>query len=294
MTDQPPPTQPVPPTGGASWQGVQPVVERPTEALPPTPPPPPPPAPPGGGPVPGGGAGGGGTNRGVIVAIVLVALAILGVGGFLLLSGDDDDEDRVAVDRRDDDEETTTTTEDEETTTTSAPDDGTTTSSAPPDTTATTVAPPAGELTFVEVTDDTGQLVVEVPDTWTVVDGTPLSETSPNVQASTDLAAFRQLDASGVSFTLLEQQNADPDTTLDFLTSSHVDNCDVQERQDYDDGVFTGRLQELSDCNGEGVSLVVIVATNEEGQSVEVSTIIVPPDPLDEIEQRIIETFNIV
>jgi len=283
MSDQPPvpPTQPVPPAGGATWQGVQPVVERPTEVVPPVPPATPPPAP------PVGGSGGG--NRGIVIAIVVAVLAILGVGGFLLLGGDDDEGEDVTFERDDEDDEETTTTAEGTTTSVTEVDD--TTTSTPE--TGTTVAD-GGELAFTRITDDSGQLVVEVPDTWVQVDGTPLGDGAPNVQASTDLAAFRQLGASGISFTLLTQQNADPDTTLDFLTSDHVDSCEVREREDYTDGVFTGRLQELSNCGGQGITLVVIVASNEAGQSVEVSTVIVPPDPLDEIEQRIIDTFNIV
>lgn len=282
----PPPTQPVPTAppapgaGGATWQGVQPVVERPTEAVPPVPPTIPPTAPPAGPP-------GGGGNGGKIAAVVVLVLAILGVGAFLLLSGDDEDDD-VATEQ---DEETTTTEDDDEETTTTAEPDETTTSAA--ETTTTAPEDGGGELAFTEVTDDSGTLVVEVPDTWTEVDGTALGDGAPNVQASSDLAAFRQLAASGISFTLLNQQDADPDATLDFLQSGQEDGCTVEERQDYTDGVFTGRLQELTDCGGQGVTIIIIVASNEAGQSVEVSTVIVPPDPVEEIEQHIIETFNL-
>jgi hypothetical protein len=227
----------------------------------------------------------------VVIAIVVVALAILGVGGFLLLSGgDDDDGEDVAAD------DTTTTTEeqDEETTTTTEPPEDETTTTTAPATTSTSAVEAPGDLTFTEITDDTEQLVVQVPDTWTDVDGRALSEASPNVQASTDLEAFRQLGASGVSFTLLEEENADPDTTMDFLISGQTESCTVEEREDYADPVFTGRRQVLSDCGGQGVTLVVIVATNPAGQSVEVSTVVVPPDPVDEITQQIADTFNVV
>ena len=265
--------------------------------MPPSPPPPPVGGPGGGGP-PGGAPGSGGGN-GKVIAIVVVLLAILGVGAFLLLSGGDDDDDDVATeqdedddeDENDDDEDTTTTEaeEDEETTTTAAEDEETTTTAVDD-----TVPGDPGELTFTQISDDTGTLVVEVPDTWTDVDGAPLGANSPNVQASTDLAAFRQgLGASGLSFTLLEQQNVDPDATLDFLTASHLEACEEQPREDYTDGVFTGRVQQLLNCGPQAAALIVIVATNDAGQSVEVSTVIVPPDPLEEIERRIIETFNI-
>jgi len=296
MTDQPPvpptpPTEPTPTTGGgANWQGVEPVVERPTEAMPPVAPPGPPPAPPTQPPPPPGG----GANKGLVAAIVVVVLAILGVGGFLLLGGDDDgdgDDDRAPVERADDegdDEDATTTTEaGEETTTTTEPDEDTaTTTTVPPD-----GGSPAG---FVEVTDDTGTLVVSVPDTWTDVDGRPQSSGDLNVQASTDVEAFRNLEASGVSFSLLSEANADPDTTLDFLTAGQVDSCDAQPREDYDDGVFRGRQQTLTDCGPDAFTLIVIVAGNEAGQSVEVSTLVMPPDPVEEIHAEIVRSFNVL
>lgn len=295
MSDWPPaaPTQTTPPARpGEPWP---PAAAPPTEPVPPVPPeqPPWPPSNGGGGGGGGGGdgggagggaPGGGGWGTGAIVAIVVLALAILGVGGYLLLS---DDEDDVAVEQ----DETTTTSQPEETTTST--ESPTTTSSTSTSTTSTTTTAPADELVFTPVTDDTGQLVVEVPQEWSDVDGRSLDDGAPNVQASTDLDEFRQLAASGISYTLLNEADVDPDETLDFLISSHVDDCDVEERQPYDDTVFVGRLQVLSDCGGQGITLVAIVATNPQGQSVEVSTVVVPPDPADPIVNRIIETFNV-
>ena len=233
---------------------------------------------------------------GVIIAIVVVALAILGIGGFLLLSGgdDDDDDDVVAVDE-DDDEETTTTTEaDEETTTTEAEEEETTTTTAAEETTTTAAAtkPPASHLHADHRRHRTSSSS-RSPTPGPTSTGRRWTELA-NVQASTDLAAFRQLGASGVSYTLLEQQNADPDTTLDFLISEHVEQLRGAGAPGLRRHVFVGRLQELTNCGGQGVTLIVIVASNDAGQSVEVSTVIVPPDPVDEIEQHIIETFNIV
>jgi hypothetical protein len=305
MSDQPPvpptePTPPVgpPPAGGANWQGVQPVVERPTEAMSPVPPPEPPPAPPPAPPQgptgqPGPPAGGGGSNKGLVTAIVVVLVAILGVGGFLLLGGDDGDDDaRTPIERDDDDREDDG--DDEETTTTAAPDETTTTTEAPEETT-TTVPPDGGAPTgFTQVSDDTGRLVVQVPDTWTDVDGRPLSENELNVQASPDLEAFRSFQASGVSFSLLGQQNADPDVTLDFLMSGQTDRCELGPRTDYSDGVFTGRQQNLLNCDGAGITLLIIVASNAAGDSVEVSTIIVPPDEVGPIHGQIVASFNVL
>jgi hypothetical protein len=300
MSDQPPvpptePTPPVgpPPAGGANWQGVEPVVERPTEEMPPVPPPEPPPAPPQG-PAgqPGPPAGGGGSNKGLVTAIVVVLVAILGVGGFLLLGGDDGDDDaRTPIERDDRDDEDDE--DPDETTTTEAPEE--TTTSAAPEETTTTVPPDGGApIGFTQVSDDTGRLVVQVPDTWTDVDGRPLSENELNVQASPDLQAFRSFQASGVSFSLLGQQNADPDVTLDFLMSGQTDRCELGPRTDYSDGVFTGRQQNLLNCDGAGITLLIIVASNAAGDSVEVSTIIVPPDEVGPIHGQIVASFNVL
>ena len=284
----PPPSDPnAPDRGEATWQGVGPAVEplSPSDAPPtpepppppgaPLPPPPPgttPPAPPTGGPAKGG--------KGKTLAIVAVVVLVGALAAFFLTKGGSDD--NVAADS------TTTTTEqaDDETTTTSG--DETTTTTAPPD-----ANNPLGGITFVQVADDTGAITVEVPDSWVQVDGRPLNDGSPNVQASPDLNALRtSFDVSGVSFTLLAQP-VDPDAGIDFITSNNgvAASCQAGERSDYSDGVFTGKFQEFSNCGGTGTSFVQIVASRADtGQGVEVSVQLVAADPI-EIALHIAETF---
>lgn len=284
-------TDPTQVGGASTWQGVAPVVERdPTEVLPPVGPPPagPPPGPPAAGPPPGAPPAAGGKGKGPLIAAILVVLALLAGGAFLLLGGDDDgDEDDVAIERedRDDDEETTTTTEAEETTTTAGAE------------ATTTTAPEAGggeELTFVQVQDDSGALVLEVPDFWTV-DGRPLGDGAPNVIAAEDLTAFTtELASSGVSYTRLASPNADPDTTIDFVadTKGLFEACTVGERADYTDGVFTGRRQQFDDCGASGIQITEIVASRADGVSVQVTIGLMPGDDPG-IVDRIEQTFNL-
>jgi hypothetical protein len=285
-------TDPTQVGGASTWQGVAPVVERdPTEVLPPAGPPPggPPLGPPAGGPPPGAPPTAGGKGRGPLIAAILVVLALLAGGAFFLLGGDDDgDEDDVAIERedRDDAEETTTTTEAEETTTTAEAD------------ATTTTAPEDGgggeELTFTQVQDDSGALVLEVPDFWTV-DGRPLGDGAPNVIAAEDLTAFTtELASSGVSYTRLAAPNADPDTTIDFVadTKGLFEACTVGERVDYSDGVFTGRRQQFDDCGASGIQITEIVGTRADGVSVQVTIGLMPGDDPG-IVDRIEQTFNL-
>ena len=268
--------------GGAStWTGVTPIVERPEPELAPPPPPvagdgPPPVVAP---------AGGGGTKgKGPLIAVLVLVLAALGVGGFVLLGGSDDD-DEVAAD------DTTTTTED---------DDGTTTTTEEVDDTTTTTASvddPLAGITFTELVDSTGNLQVQVPDDWTDVSLDPLTdEGKPTIQASTDLEAFRTgFDVPGMSFSLIFEPPADFDGAIDFLAALvNLDEaCTATGKEDYSDGVFTGRFEVFEDCGGVDTTIVQIVASREDGLTIEVSVQLRPEDPI-EIVRHVAETFNAV
>jgi hypothetical protein len=286
-------------SGASSWQGVEPVLERPTEVVPPVPPGPagpPPVGPPPGAPPVGGppAAPSEGKGKGALVAAIIVVLALLGGGAFFLLGGDDDgDEDVAAQEDEDEDEETTTTEEeDEETTTTEAADDTTTTEPDVDDTTTTPEVVDPG-LTFAQAQDDTGRLVVEVPDFWQV-NGAPLGDGTPNIIAAEDIQAFVSgFQSSGLSYTLLNG-TADPDATIDFLatTNNLFAACEEEPREDYTDGVFTGRRQVFANCEGSGITIVDIVGTTAAGVSIDITMALAPDDPFD-IITRIEQTFNL-
>lgn len=289
-TPPPPPGAPgVAPTG-ADWTGVSPVIE-PTQAMPPVGPPEPPYVPPVPGPVPPG-DGGGGKKTGLIIAIAAVVVAILGVGGFLLFGGGDDEVAGDDTTTTEDPDDTTTTTEEEPDDTTTTTEETTTSTTAPPQTTATT-APPGSGTVLLE--DDSGRLIVTVPDDW-VGDGRPLTNGLANLQASDDLAAFQGSAAvSGLSYSQL-QGSPSPDSVIDLLANGNNLNnaCTPQARQDYTDGVFTGRIQEFTECNGNGTRFIELAAfvTTDPTITIELTVILVPPDGND-ILQLILNTFNI-
>jgi hypothetical protein len=289
-------------TGASTWTGVAPVVERPTEAMPATPPDGPPTGGPAAGPPsgpttggPGGPPGGppptaagGKKSKGPLYAVAALVIAALAVGGFLVLGGGDDDEDAS-------DETTTTEEVDDETTTTEAVDETTTTTEAVDETT-TTIGGLEG-IDFVPLTDASNRLTVEVPSTWTdqslALDGADFA----NIQASTDLEAFRTgFDVPGMSFSLLSSTPAEGfDAVLDFLAASvNLPNaCVTAGKDDYTDGVFTGRFEVWQECGGAGTQIVLIVASQADGQTIEINVQLPPGEPI-EIVQHIAETFFIV
>lgn len=281
-------------TGASTWTGVQPVVERPTEATSPPPPPT------GAAGVTTPGAGGppppmapestSRRGKGPIIAIAVLVIAALAGGAFFLLSGGDDDDDDVAAD------DTETTVEDEED---EEEDETTTTEAEDEDEETTTTAPeddPLAGIDFVPLTDATGQLIVEVPSDWTDTSLALEGASFASIQASTDLAAFRTaFVVPGMSFSLLNQPPANFDQVLDFLAASAniPANCTTTGKDDYTDGVFTGRLEVWENCAEIGTTIVMIVAARDDGRTIEISTQLPEGEPL-EIALHIAQTFNTV
>ncbi|MBA2280610.1 MAG: hypothetical protein H0W25_05145, partial [Acidimicrobiia bacterium] len=275
-----------------AWTGVQPVVERPTEAIPVQPVGPVGPGGPGG-PPPGPPPSGEGKSNGPVIAIVVIVLLILGVGGFLLFGGKDDEvaTNDTTTTTEDPDDTTTTTEEVEETTTTTEVEAPTT--SAEEETTTTTTIEDPGEPGFTTVQDDTGLLVVQVPDTWTDVNGVALPDGSANLFAAPSIDQFTQFLGSGLSYTSLNGPQ-DPDAVIDFLINQNglTEGCAVVgTREDYSDPVFTGRKQQFDGCGASNATVVELVAADATGRAVELTMVIIAPDTLDAVTQ-IENTFN--
>jgi hypothetical protein len=154
---------------------------------------------------------------------------------------------------------------------------------------------------FTEIEDATGQLTVEVPDTWADVDGRPLADREnggqmPNVQAAPSLADFRtSVASSGVSYSLINGTR-EVDATLDFLVRlvGYDTICTDGRRTDYADGEFAGRLQRLDNCGNVGTTAVFVVATPTDGSSytIEISYQLAA-DAAPETGDRILSTFRV-
>ncbi|MGB3712804.1 MAG: trypsin-like peptidase domain-containing protein, partial [Candidatus Promineifilaceae bacterium] len=120
---------------------------------------------------------------------------------------------------------------------------------------------------FVEVTDDSGTLVMEVPVAWSAdVDGSPFldddgSILAASIQASVNLHDFWSTYATpGVVFYAADSggQELDMAALLDEFAESY--DCTLDGRYDYDNGVYTGLYDLHTDCGGVGSVIVELVA----------------------------------
>jgi serine protease Do len=122
---------------------------------------------------------------------------------------------------------------------------------------------------FVSVSDDSAALTVEVPVEWSDVDGAPLTLDDgtelANISAAPDLGAFAESwSAPGLSFTATDQAMT-PDEMLDQLLSDAGSACEDAGRDEYDDGLYSGKVQYYSNCDGIGAATIGIAASPAEG-----------------------------
>ncbi len=147
---------------------------------------------------------------------------------------------------------------------------------------ATVVEEQSGPLTggstysgYTRVSDDSGAISVEVPNEWSDVDGAPytLDDGSQwaNVMASTSIAGYGQAwDVPGVSVTAASSASVGSDLSaiLDTYAQNALAACTDNGREPYDDGLYTGYVQSMSNCGGTGAMAVYIVASPADGSFV--------------------------
>jgi len=152
---------------------------------------------------------------------------------------------------------------------------------------------------FVEVTDDTGTISVQVPTAWTQVDGTPITTASgavlPNVSAAPDLAAFFQnwtspgLSLSGAG----PEVGSDVGQLLTDITSNAAEACTETPAQDYDDGLYTGLIQVFTGCGGTGAVVLAIAAQPADASFTALAIIQLATEADIAVADKVLETFII-
>jgi len=146
---------------------------------------------------------------------------------------------------------------------------------------------------FVQIQDESGTITVEVPATWQEVNGAALEGGIPDLVAAPDLAAFNETwSAAGVNVRALEG-GQDADALLDELAGNVADACTDSGREDYDDGLYTGRIQYYSAC--EGTDAVVVGITAQPADASFTVLVIVQLETSADLGalDRIIETFTV-
>ena len=144
---------------------------------------------------------------------------------------------------------------------------------------------------YTQISDDTGAIKVEVPQEWSDVNGNALDGVFPALAASTDLAALNGgWDAPGVIVAKADIADGDPDELLNEFDQS--EDCTSTGREDYDDGLYTGKFEVWESCGGTDTSILTIVAQPEDKAfAVFVLVQIVTDADLDATD-KIIETFQ--
>ncbi len=107
--------------------------------------------------------------------------------------------------------------------------------------------------------DDTGSLQVDIPNSWTDINGGTWTyngrEIGVAISAAPNLFEFQNnFRAEGVFFGASGTfaQIIGHIELLDYYTTAYRDNCHYVNRFNYDDGVYRGKYDSYTNCGGEG------------------------------------------
>jgi serine protease Do len=149
---------------------------------------------------------------------------------------------------------------------------------------------------YLEVTDDSGQILVEVPSSWSDIDtasfdagdGGPV----PYIAASPSLDRYQTTYTTpGLEFALFGPVD-DLDDAL--ATFSFAGECTDGGIDDYADPIFTGRFQLWTDCSGTETVVIVLTAVPADGAYTAVITVQATSDADLEALDHIFNTFNVI
>ena len=112
---------------------------------------------------------------------------------------------------------------------------------------------------YITCYDDTGSIVMDVPDYWMDVNGGEWEYEGEiigvAISAAPNLVDFNEyFEAEGVFYGASDTfaRIGGYVEFLDYYTSIYVDDCDLVGRYDYNDGVYRGKLDQYQNCGGRG------------------------------------------
>lgn len=113
---------------------------------------------------------------------------------------------------------------------------------------------------YVEVSDESGLLTLEVPESWGDVNGSANQAGNPALSAAPNLQGYLQTwDVPGVLFVAGEDLAAQSDdAVLDMFSSDAA--CVSQGRTPYQDALYTGTLEFFANCGGTTTARALVVA----------------------------------
>ncbi len=156
-------------------------------------------------------------------------------------------------------------------------------------------------LEYVEVSDDTGSLVVEIPVEWSAdVSTTPLYDDAGEylaaaIEAASNLEDFwSTYSTPGVGFYALDDPDGvyDAPSLLDELAGEY-EACTFDGRYDYDDGVYFGQYDLYIDCSDVNSVIIELAASPEEGGYITYLVIQAISDADLEAMDHVLSTFYV-
>ncbi len=153
------------------------------------------------------------------------------------------------------------------------------------------VAATDGYDSYVTVSDDSGSITVEVPAEWSDLDGTPQPDFGPSIWASPDLASF--VDTFSTPGVIVEATGLEgpPDLEGVLMEFEFGVACNFVGTSPYSDALYTGLIDEYTDCSGLGTS-VFVVAVTDAAETMVARVMIQAVEPRDlEAADRIFATF---
>ena len=125
---------------------------------------------------------------------------------------------------------------------------------------------------FTTLRADGGELEIDVPVQWSQVTTAPQSFDDlsvPRVTAAVDLPAYLDsFSEPGLTFLRLPERAPDPDAALSAFSDSFglPEGCPLEGgREDYDDGLYTGRFELRGACDGQAAFSLLVLAQPEQG-----------------------------
>lgn len=124
---------------------------------------------------------------------------------------------------------------------------------------------------FVTVSDDSGAVSVNVPDTWGQVDGAGYTDSAGaawfDLTASSDIQSYLNTwSTAGASISAsLDLAGSDPVAHLENVASAIGDQCTLSESDSYDDGYYVGTYAYWTDCGDTGADYVAVAANDANG-----------------------------
>ncbi len=152
---------------------------------------------------------------------------------------------------------------------------------------------------YTEVSDDSGTISVEVPTSWSQVDGAPITledgTVIANISAAPDLQAFYDnWDSPGLSLSGAgPEMGSDVNELLTQITANAAEYCTETAPQDYDDGLYTGLIQVFTGCGGGSAVLLAIAAQPADASFTALVLIQLATEADIAVADKVVETFVI-